>query len=151
MKYLKFFESNDVIDDISVPYSLKHPLYKRGEIIIWSKGNDVDYEFAKKLLNRLGLKLIGEPYDGGFLIQCESGKEIEKAKEVINRFPEFFDSYEREDIRQPYINDKVEEIIDDVNEIESFFESTLKKTVNTDLYNKHIDKIINKLTKLKIK
>lgn len=69
---------------------------------------------------------------------------------IINRFPEFFDSYEREYIRLPFITDKVEKISDKVADIETFFESTLQKNVNVTKYNKYIDDIINELNKLKI-
>jgi hypothetical protein len=171
MKYIKLFEdivpahqsgsdyrnrnvdeTTDVTKLDTIP--LRSPVYQKGEIIIWSdnvKNKDVDYDFADKLLKRVGLKLIGEPYDGGFLVKCEPGKEEESAKKVIERFPEFFDSYEREDIRQPFISNKVDEIIDLVEDIERFFESSIKRNVNVTEYNKHIDDIIKELEELKIK
>jgi hypothetical protein len=49
---------------------------------------------------------------------------------AISRFPEFFDSYQREDIRMPFIWDKMEEITDKVSGIEDFFERTDRKFVN---------------------
>ena len=107
--------------------------------------------FAEKLLKRVNLKLVGEPYDGGFLVKCEPGKEVESAQMAINRFPEFFDSYQREDIRQPFINNKVEEITDKVSGIEDFFERIDKKFINVKKYNDYIDDIINELDNLKIK
>jgi hypothetical protein len=60
MKYIKLYEN-------VIP--LRQPSYKKGEIIIWSdqiKNKDFDYDFAKKLLDQVGLKLVGEPYN--FLI-----------------------------------------------------------------------------------
>jgi hypothetical protein len=145
MRYLKLFEN-------VIP--LQQPSYKKGEVIIWSdqiKNKDVDYDFAKKLLDRVGLKLVGEPYDGGFLVKCEPGKEVESAKMAINRFPEFFDSYQREDIRMPFIWNKIEEITDKVASIEDFFERTDRKFVNIKKFNAYIDDIINELDNLKIK
>lgn len=158
MKYLKLFEnkyterdSEEAVDVTKLDtMPLRSPVYQKGEIIIWSESRDVDYDFAEKLLKRVGLKIIGEPYDRGFLVKCEPGKEEETAKMIINRFPEFFDSYEREDIRLPFITDKVEKISDKVADIETFFESTLQKNVNVTKYNKYIDDIINELNKLKI-
>lgn len=171
MKYLKLFEAivpahqsgsdyrnrntDETIDVTTLDtISLRSPAYNKGEIIIWSdnvKNRDVDYDFAEKLLKRVGLKLIGEPYDGGFLVKCKPGKEEESAEKVLARFPEFFDSYEREDIRLPFISNKVEEIKDKVEDIERFFESTLQRNVNATKYNKYIDNIISDLNKLKIK
>jgi hypothetical protein len=144
MRYLKLFEN-------VIP--LQQPSYKKGEVIIWSdqiKNKDVDYDFAKKLLDRVGLKLVGEPYDGGFLVKCEPGKEVESAQMAISRFPEFFDSYQREDIRMPFIWNKIEEITDKVASIEDFFERTDRKFVNIKKFNAYIDDIINELDKLKI-
>lgn len=158
MKYLKLFENKyndknteEAIDVIKLDtMALRSPVYQKGEITIWSESRYVDYDFAEKLLKRVGLKIIGETYDRGFLVKCEPGKEEETAKMIINRFPEFFDSYEREDIRLPFITDKVEKITDKVADIETFFESTLQRNVNITKYNKHIDDIINDLNKLKI-
>lgn len=141
MKYIKLFESE-------VP--LRQPSYKKGEVLIFSE-RDVDYGFAEKLLKRLGLKLIGEPYDNTFLVKCESGKEVETAEMIITRFPEFFNSYEREDIRMPFIVDKVEKITDKVAGIEDFFERIDKKFINIKKYNDYLDDIINELDDLKIK
>ena len=121
MKYIKLFEDIVPVHQSGSDYStrnidettdvtnleimsLRSPVYQKGEIIIWSEDRDVDYDFAEKLLRRVGLQLIGEPYDGGFLVKCEPGKEEESAKKVIERFPEFFDNYEREDIRLPFIS-----------------------------------------------
>lgn len=163
MKYLKLFENKytkrnseetvDVTKLDSMP--LRSPVYQKGEIIIWSdfpisQENVVDYDFAERLLRRLGLKLIGEPYNKGFLVKCEPGKEEETAQIVIDKYPDFFTNYEREDIRMPFISNKVEEISDKVADIETFFESTLQKNVNVTKYNKYIDDIINELNKLKI-
>lgn len=145
MRYIKLFEN-------VIP--LQQPSYKKGEVIIWSdqlKNKDVDYEFAEKLLKRVGLQIIGEPYDGGFLVKCEPGKEIESAKMAIAKFPEFFDSYQREDIRMPFIWNKMEEITDKVSGIEDFFEKIDKKFINVKKYNDYIDDIINELDNLKIK
>jgi hypothetical protein len=142
MRYLKLFEN-------VIP--LQQPSYKKGEILIWTSDRDVDYDFAEKLLKRVNLKLVGEPYDGGFLVKCEPGKEVESAQMAINRFPEFFDSYQREDIRQPFITNKVEEITDKVSGIEDFFERIDKKFINVKKYNDYIDDIINELDNLKIK
>lgn len=171
MKYLKLFESivpahqstseyrkrniDETVDVTTLDtIALRSPVYNKGEIIIWSdnvKNRDVDYEFAEKLLRRVGLKLIGEPYDGGFLVKCEPGKEEESAEKVLARFPEFFDSYEREDIRVPFISDKVDDLVGQVEGIVDFFESTLQRNVNAAKYNKYIDDIINELNNLKIK
>jgi len=142
MKYIKLYEN------------LRQPTYKRGEIIIWSdnvKNKDVDYDFAKVLFKRLGLELVGEPYDGGFLVKCEPGKEVETAEKVLAKFPEFFDSYEREDIRQPFIWNKIEQITDKVSGLEDFFDKLDKKFVNVKKFNDYVDYIIKDLEELKIK
>jgi hypothetical protein len=107
MKYIKLFEdivpahqsgsayktrnvdeTTDVTKLDIIP--LRSPVYQKGEIIIWSEDRDVDYDFAEKLLRRLGLKLIGEPYDRGFLVKCEPGKEEETAKKLLKDFLSFF-------------------------------------------------------------
>jgi hypothetical protein len=142
MKYLKLYEN-------VIP--LRQPSYKKGEILIFAEDRDVDYDFAKKLLNRVGLKLIGEPYDRGFLVQCEPGKEVESAEMAISKYPDFFNSYEREDIRMPYISDKIENITVKVASIEDFFERTDRKFVNIKKFNAHIDDIIKDLNDLRIK
>lgn len=164
MKYLKLFEnkyternSEETVDVTKLDtMPLRSPVYQKGEVIIWSdfpinQENIVDYDFTEKLLRRLGLKLIGEPYDKGFLVKCEPGKEEETAKMVINKYPDFFTSYEREDIRLPYISEKTEDISSQVEGIVDFFESSIKTNVNVSKYNKYIDDIINELNKLKIK
>lgn len=141
MRYIKLFENR-------IP--LQQPSYKKGEILIFSEARDVDYELAEKLLKRLGLKIVGEPYDRGFLVRCEPGKEVESAEMAIAKYPDFFDSYEREDIRMPYILNKIEEINDKVLGIEDFFEKIDKKIVNIKKFNDYIDDIINDLNDLKI-
>jgi hypothetical protein len=164
MKYLKLFENkyterntDETVDATTLDsMPLRSPVYQKGEIIIWSdfprgQENVVDYDFAERLLRRVGLKLIGEPYDNGFLVKCEPGKEEETAKMVIDKYPDFFTNYEREDIRMPFISNKVEKISDKVADIESFFESSIKKNVNITKYNNYIDDIISDLNKLKIK
>lgn len=164
MKYLKLFENkyterntDETVDAATLDsMPLRSPVYRKGEIIIWSdftrgQENVVDYDFAERLLRRVGLKLIGEPYDNGFLVKCEPGKEEETAKMVIDKYPDFFTNYEREDIRMPFISNKVEKISDKVADIESFFESSIEKNVNVTKYNKYIDDIISDLNKLKIK
>lgn len=152
MKHIELFEAHQRSIE---PISLKSPVYQKGEVIIWSdfpinQENIVDYDFAERLLRRLGLKLIGEPYDKGFLVKCEPGKEEETAKMVIDKYPDFFTNYQREDIRYPYIYKKTEDISSQVEGILDFFESSIQRNVNTTKYNKYIDDIISELNKLKI-
>lgn len=168
MKHLKLFEdivpahqsesdyrkrntdqTTDVTKMNNIP--LRSPSYQKGEIIIWSNDKDVDYDFAKKLLKRVGLELIGEPYDQGFLIKCEPGKEEELAQKAIDKFPEFFHNYEREDIRLPFITNRIEELNDKILGIEDFFVYINKKNVNIKKYNEYIDDIINDLNNIKVK
>lgn len=130
---------------------LKQPLYKKGEIIIYSYFTDMNYEATNALLNRHGLELISQIYDNAFLIKCPNGKEIESADSFIKKYPEFFDSYEREDIRMNYIYNKIEDIVDRVEKIEDFFSSSDKRNINTVSYNDYIDSIIKSLVEIKIK
>ena len=130
---------------------LKQPLYKKGEIIIYSYSTDITSEFITVLLNRHGLELISQVYDNAFLIKCPSGKEIESADSFIKKYPEFFDSYEREDIRVNYIYDKIESIVDRVENIGDFFGNLDKRNINTKSYNDYIDSIIKSLVEIKIK
>ena len=106
---------------------------------------------AKVLLNRLGLEIITEVYENAFLVKCPNGKEIESAENVIKKYSEFFESYDREDIRINYINDKIINIVDKVENINDFFGRLNKKNINTKEYNVHIDNIIRSLIDIKIK
>ena len=130
---------------------LKQTLYKKGEIIVYSYSTDITSEFVTVLLNRHGLELISQVYDNAFLIKCPSGKEIESADSFIKKYPEFFDSYEREDIRVNYIYDKIESIVDRVEKIGDFFGNLDKRNINTKSYNDYIDSIIKSLVEIKIK
>ncbi len=140
-----------VMDNYIESIPLKQPLYKKGEITIYSYSKDMNYTVAKVLLNRLGLEIITEVYENAFLVKCPNGKEIESAENVIKKYSEFFESYDREDIRINYINDKIINIVDKVENINDFFGRLNKKNINTKEYNDHIDNIIRSLIDIKIK
>jgi hypothetical protein len=69
----------------------------------------------------------------------------------VENYPEFFDSYEREDIKDTYICDECDDIIselegirDSVGELNGFGKSVLSKD-----WNQNIDEVIKRLEKLK--
>lgn len=133
--------------------SFRSPIYNKGEILIFSNMYDenMDYNFAKNLIKRAGFEVIGEPYNRVYIVKCEPGKEIECGKIIIEKYPDFFESYEREDIRFDELQDIIDNIVHDVEGIVTFVESSTKKTVNKKEFNDYIDNIINSLNDLKIK
>jgi hypothetical protein len=111
----------------------------------------MNYTVNKVLLNRLGLEIITEVYENAFLVKCPNGKEIESAENVMKKYSKFFESYDREDIRINYINDKIINIVNKVENINYFFGILNKKNINTKEYNDYIDSIIKSLVEIKIK
>ena len=86
MKHLKKFNEE---------LTTRFPQYKKGEVVIYANDNDIDIEFVKKLVNKFGYKCIGEIYDTGFVIEVPKGEESKAGKTLIDKYPEFFDSYDR--------------------------------------------------------
>jgi hypothetical protein len=128
----------------------KYPQYNRGEIIVFAHRGEIDYEMAQKIAKKLGYKIIGEPYDYGYSVETKPGEEEQVGRDFVENYPEFFQGWEREDIRIPKINKITQEIIEDVDWLNDFFEYTDKRRfINTEEFNNHIDYIIQKLNNIK--
>lgn len=142
MKHLKKF--NEAISDI--------PTYNKGEVVIWVRRDvDISDNTIKDIAKKLGYELLGEGYDKGFIIKCEPGQEQQCGSDFVDNYPEFFESYEREDIKDKHLYDECENIIDDIEDIRDSI-GTLNKFGRSQLpnnWNDEIDNIISKLENIK--
>jgi hypothetical protein len=99
----------------------------------------------------LGYEAIGQAYDSGYIIKCEPGQEQQCGSDFVDNYPEFFESHEREDIKDTYLYDECEDIIDDIEDLRdsignlnSFGRSSLPKD-----WNDRIDEVIKRLENIK--
>ena len=130
----------------------KYPQYNRGEIIVWATDKNMNYNVAKALASKVGYEITGEPFDLAFLVKTEAGKELEAGQELVDNYPEFFQSYEREDIRFMDIESRLTLIMESVDGLGEDFEYTDKrKFIKSNKFNANIDSIIDELNDLKIK
>ena len=127
----------------------RFPQQNRGEVIVCSS-RDVDYDMAKKLAIKLGYDITGESHDYCYVVKTPVGEEEQSGQDFIDNYPEFFNSWEREDNRYMEIVNIVDNLKEEIDYIEDFFEySDRRRFINEDEFNEHIDKIIGQLNKLK--
>jgi len=140
MKHLKKFNEE------LVP---RFPSHNRGEVIVFS--NDLDYKTAKVIAKKLGYEITGEVRDGDFLVKTPIGEEEQAGADFVDNYPEFFNGYEREDIKDTMIYDEMDGIIDEVSELRDSLGSLNKfgKSMLPDGWNDNIDKIITRLQNTK--
>lgn len=144
MKHLKRF-NEELINDI--------PTFNRGEVIVYAnRNNNVDISTVKDIAKRFGYEVKDKVYDNGYIIKCEPGQEEIAGSDLVDNYPEFFDSYEREDIKDSYIVDACGDIIEDVESLRDsvgylneFGRSQLPKD-----WNDNIELIIEKLNNIKL-
>jgi hypothetical protein len=144
MKHIKTFNEN----------LNNFPTYKRGEVVVYLRRDvQLDKSTVKDIVKRFGCDLIDKIYDNGFIIKTEDGKEEFSGSEIVENYPEFFDSYERLDLKDKYVDDNLDDISDDiellrdlVGSLDKFGKSKLPKD-----WNDRIDSIIMKLDKIKIR
>lgn len=133
--------------------NVKYPQFKKGKVLIHTGfRDDLDIPFVEKICNVLGCKLSCEFYNGMYEIETPIGEEVKVAMDFIDNYPEFFESYERIDIRVDYISDIVERVKGNTQEL---FDNYIgftdnKRIINTSDFNGDIDKIIDDLNSLKI-
>lgn len=127
------------------------PQIERGKIILYTNGeDDIDVSFIKIFCKKLGYTYHSE-YGGGYLIETPIGEELEVGEDFIGRYPEFFESYERRDLRYYFITSKIDKLLEDVSCIEDYIEYTdNRRFINPIKFNSHIDKIVNELESLKV-
>ncbi len=102
----------------------KSPAYTRGEVTIFTKrSSDVDFDFAQKIAKLLGYEVKEQVYDNAYVVLCEPGKEEQCGSAFVEDYPEFFESYEREDVRSTKLTDigddikeRVQDLMDDTPE-----------------------------------
>ena len=130
----------------------RFPSHKKGEVVVFANRNaDIGYDTVKDLARKLGYEVTGEIYDNGYIVKTKPGEEESTGAVFVENYPEFFDSYEREDIKDTYIYDECDGIIseiegirDSVGNLNEFGKSVLSKD-----WNQNIDEVIKKLEKLK--
>lgn len=94
------------------------PHYTKGEVFVFSSVRDIDISI---FASELGYKQ--KPYDVDFygpdmfLIECPIGKEIQCGKDFVENYPEFFTGYERRNIRDEQIYQKLEDVIRIITDI----------------------------------
>jgi len=124
----------------------KIPHYSKGEILIFPherhKGMDIT-NMTKELgyEEDVEYNMDGEYY----LIKTPVGHEMEVGQDFVDNYPEFISSYERRDIRQEFLYNKL-------NEIDIMFSKlhdSVGSTVMNDDWNHKIDMVIQELNNLK--
>lgn len=124
----------------------KIPHYSKGEVLIFPherhKGMDVS-----GMANELGYEVDGAYNMGGdyYLIKTPVGHEMEAGQDFIDNYPEFISSYERRDVRQEDLYDR----LDHINDMFGSLQDSVGSTIMNDNWNKSIDVIIQELNKLK--
>lgn len=142
MKHLKKFNEE------LVP---KQEVYKRGEVLVWIKKN-TSLETVKDISKKLGYEVISEMFDGdAYLIKCLPGKEEICGSDFVDNYPEFFESFERLDIRSTHLYEKIDDIIDDIEELRAQLGkvNNFGKSVLSKDWNNKIEDVIYKLNKIK--
>jgi hypothetical protein len=143
MKHLKKFNEELVT---------RFPSHKKGEIVVFANRNaDIGYDTVKDLARKLGYEVTGEIYDNGYIVKSDPGGEEKAGAAFVENYPEFFDSYEREDIKDTYIYDECDNIISEIEAIRDIVGNLNKygKSVLPDDWNQNIDEVIKKLEDLK--
>lgn len=143
MKHLKKFNEELVT---------RFPSHKRGEVVVFANRNaDIGYNTVKDLARKLGYEVTGEIYDNGYIVKAEPGQEEKAGAVFVENYPEFFDSYEREDVKDTYIYDECDNIISEIEAIRDSVGNLNKfgKSVLPEDWNQNIDEIIKKLEDLK--
>ena len=129
----------------------RFPQYKRGEVLVFTNRSDADYELVGHLARKLGYEVIGEYLDDGYVIKVPVGEERESGQDFVDNYPEFFTSWDREDVKDTYLWDEIEDISNHVQEL-SYKLGNLNKFGSTMIpedWNEHIDEVINRLQKIK--
>jgi len=143
MKHLKKFNEE------LVP---RFPSYKKGEVVVWLTRNaDISEDTVKDIAKRLGYQVIGEGFHDGYIIKCNPGEENQCGADFVDNYPEFFASYEREDLLSNHLYEKCDDIIYSVEVLRDSL-GTLNKFGRANLpkdWNSNIDEIIKNLEDIK--
>ncbi len=124
----------------------KFPHYSKGEILIFPhqrhKGMDIS-----SMAKELGYEVDKDfDYDGEyFLIKTPIGGEMEVGQDFVNNYPEFISSYERRDVRNEELYDK----LDRISEMVSNLQDNIGSKFIDDNWNRYIDTITEELNELK--
>ena len=143
MKHLKKFNEELVT---------RFPSHRKGEVVVFVNRNaDIGYDTVKDLARKLGYEVTGEIYDNGYIVKAEPGHEEKAGAAFVENYPEFFDSYEREDVKVTYIYDECDNIISEIEAIRDSVGNLNKygKSVLPEEWNQNIDEVIKKLEDLK--
>lgn len=130
----------------------RFPSHKRGEIVVFANRNaDIGYNTVKDLARKLGYEVTEEIYDNGYIVKSEPGQEEKAGAAFVENYPEFFDSYEREDVKDTYIYDECDNIISEIEAIRDSVGNLNEwgKSVLPDDWNQNIDEVIKRLEDLK--
>jgi hypothetical protein len=128
------------------------PLYKRGETIVWLRRDaGISESTVKDIAKKLGYEIGDQAYDNGYVVKCEPGMEKQCGSDFIDNYPEFFESHEREDIKDTYLYDEFDDIISDINELRDSVGNLNKfgKSTLPNDWNEKIDKVIYRLKNIK--
>jgi len=126
------------------------PQRKRGEVIVFTD-RDTDPPFVKHLAKKLGYEAIGEYTDSGYVIKTPVGKEEQAGQDFVDNYPEFFNSWDREDIKDTYVWNEIDFIEREVRELWSHI-GNLNKFGSSRIskeWNAEIDRIIQRLQDIK--
>lgn len=143
MKHLRRF-NEELVPNI--------PTYKRGETIVWLRRDaGISESTVKDIAKRLGYEIGGQAYDNGYIVKCDPGQENQCGSDFVDNYPEFFESHEREDIKDTYLWDECGYIIDDVEVLRDSIGNLNKfgRSMLPDDWNENIDEIISRLENIK--
>jgi hypothetical protein len=120
------------------------PDYKKAYILLFSS-KYLNEGFMDVICNEIGDCSFGEfKYDGRCIgVNVPGKKEEIYGQKFIDRYPEFFDSYEMQDLRIDKSFKVVENIQNDIETLTDFFSKTNNKIVDKKEYNMYLDNFIN--------
>lgn len=120
------------------------PQYYREYFYIFATtGKDVPYDMVDFLVKEFNLELVGDEIT--FIVKG-SKDNVEKC---VEKYQEFFESWEKIDKRLIEIYDKTDELISQVQDIPSCFD-VRSGMVDKKKHNEYIEDIIDRLKKLKV-
>ena len=158
LKHLRKFNEGEQLDLFATPVNppkiaTRNPQYTKGEILVFPTNDYTSGKFKKgdgiigAVCKSLGYEHDETYYVGDyFLVKCPVGQEEIAGETILKRYPEFFDNYERRDIR----NENLYKIIDHINNDIGELEDMIGKTFLSNQWNVQIDEIIRDLNKIKI-
>lgn len=152
-KKLKKMEKNNLIKETIRQYTEEITRFsqnKRGEIIVVSKRR-LSTDLVSDIAENLGYSFVDQ-LDGRYeyIIKTPVGKENSAGQDFVDNYPEYFESFYRQDVRGDHVNSELEEVKDLIDDLlDNSYGDYDKGLINSD-WNEKIDYILEKLESLKL-